>query len=120
MKNIPKTAEIILEDMKKITILTGEISNVHEKSLLTWPYVVFDHVKDVEIKYDLSKSAQLDLGYNSVEFFVTLSEQGRQNIDNFEKRCETLKEWTESMLWSGIEIKVYVNGALEHSTNSGI
>jgi hypothetical protein len=117
MKNTSKNTQSIIEDMKKITILTGEISNVHEKSLLTWPYVVFDHVKNVEIKYDLSKSAYSDLGHNVVEFFVTLAEEGKQNIDNFEKRCQTLKEWTESMLWSGIEVKVHINEPLESGEN---
>lgn len=115
-----KNTKNILEDMKKITILTGEISNVHEKSLLMWPYVVFDHVKNVEIKYDLSKSAHLDTGHNFVEFFVTLSEQDKQNIDKFEKRCETIKAWTEDMLWSGIEVKIYMDGFLKYPTTSGV
>ena len=114
MKNTTNNTKNILEDMKKITMLTGEISNIHEKSLLTWPYVVFDNIKNVEIKYDLTKSAHLELGYNLVEFFVFSSDQDRQNIDNFEKRCETLKQWTEEMFWSGVEVRVYMDGFLEY------
>lgn len=119
MKNTPKNAQNILEDMKKLTILTGEISNVHEKSLTTWPYVIFDDVKDVEIKYDLSKSTYLDLGYNFIDFFITLPKNGKQNIDNLEKRCETLKEWTEVMLWSGIKVRVHLNELAEDTTKTG-
>ena len=117
MKNTSQNTQSIIEDMKKITILTGEISNVHEKSLLTWPYVVFDRVKNVEIKYDLSKTAHSDQGYNVVEFFIMMEEEDKQNIDNFEKRCDTLKEWTESMLWSGIEVWVHINETSELGEN---
>jgi hypothetical protein len=118
MKNTVKNAESILEDMRRITMLTGEISSVHEKSLLTWPYVMFNNIENVEIKYDLSKSGHLEFGHNSIDFFITLSEENKKNIDNFEKRCETLKQWAESMLWSGIKVKVYMNDSLEYLTNS--
>lgn len=120
MKNTQKNAKDIVEDMKKITMLTGEISNIHEKSLVTWPYIVFDNIKNVEIKYDLTKTTQLESGYNLVEFFVFTSDQNRQNIDNFEKRCETLKQWTEGMLWSGIEVRVYIDGFLEYPDSLGV
>jgi hypothetical protein len=116
MKNTPNNAKNILQDMKKITMLTGEISNIHEKSLLTWPYIVFDNIKNVEIKYDLTKSSKLDLGYNLVEFFIFTSDDSKQNIDNFEKRCETLKQWTEDMFWSEIKVRVYTDGFLEYSS----
>lgn len=115
MKNIPKNAQNILEDMRKITILTGEISSIHEKSLSTWPYIVLDNVQNVEIKYDLSKATYENVGYNLIDFFVTLSDQ---DVSDLEKRCETLKKWTQEMLWSEIEINVHINNTLVYSTDS--
>jgi hypothetical protein len=113
MKNTPNNTQNILEDMKKITMLTGEISNIHQKSLMTWPYVVFDSVENVEIKYDLSKSTQLAQQHNLIEFFISIN-QVKKTIDNFEKRCQTLESWVENMLWSGIDVKIYINNTLEY------
>lgn len=115
MKNISKNAQNILEDMRKITILTGEISSIHQKNLSTWPYVVLDNIQNVEIKYDLSKSTYENMGHNFINFFITVSDQ---NIDDLEKRCETLKKWTQEMLWSEIEVNVHINNTLTYPKNS--
>jgi hypothetical protein len=109
----------ILDDMRKITILTGEISKIHEQSLKKWPYIVFDNLKDVEINYDLTKNRYQDSGANLVEFYLFMPKEFENTalIENFTERCEALKEWVVDMFWSDIETRIYVNGLLKYEHN---
>lgn len=113
-----KNTTAILDDMRKITILTGEISSVHEQSLTKWPYIVFDNVKDVEIKYDLSKQAQEDLKGNSVDFYITLPTEmeDTSNIEGFDFRCKTLTLWVADMFWTDIKVSVFINDKLKYKS----
>jgi len=108
----------ILDDMRRITILTGEISSVHEESLKKWPYVVFDDVKDVQIKYDLTKDYTKEVGEGYVVFEIDMSEEKIPKDEDFKKRCEMIAQWARDMFWS--EIKVEVITKLRGYTNSSI
>jgi hypothetical protein len=98
--------QAILDDMRRITMLTGEISNVHEASLKKWPYIVFENVQSVSISYDLTKQTAIDNGYNHVVYNIF--------IDNpedllLESRSKILTEWIRDMFWNEIEVKVTIN-----------
>lgn len=114
MKNIKNNVSSILEDMRKITMLTGEISSVHQKSLMKWPYIVFDNVESVEINYDLSKSTFETQNQNLVEFHVFTSDQ---NIQDLDKKCETLNMWVKDMFWNETHTKVYINKSIVYPAN---
>lgn len=112
-----ETVEAMLEDMRKITMLTGEISSVHQESLQKWPYIVFDDVKGVEVKYDLTKATMESAGQNLVEFFITMP-KGHEEvgvIDSFDDRCSNLVSWVWQMFWMDIEVKVLINGVKRYS-----
>jgi hypothetical protein len=109
MKNVKNNVTGILEDMRKITMLTGEISSVHQNSLTKWPYIIFDDVQNVEIKYDLSQDTWRGFGQNWIQFHITASKN--ETLD-LEKRCEMLDSWVKDMLWNEIETTVYINESL--------
>ena len=115
MKNIKNNVGGILEDMRKITLLTGEISSVHQNSLTKWPYIIFDKVEDVEIKYDLTQDTWRGFGQNWINFYISSS---GQNIEDLEKRCKTLDSWVKDMFWNEIEIKIYINGSVIYPANT--
>lgn len=120
MKNTAKNITAILDDMRKITMLTGEISSVHEQSLKKWPYIVFDDVEDVEIKYDLSKESQKDNKGNVVDFFISLPSEDISGIQNFDSRCENMVLWVRDMFWQDIEVNIHINGLLEYKNSENI
>jgi hypothetical protein len=106
-------AEGILEDMRKITMLTGEISSIHQESLQKWPYIVYDGVDSVEIKYDLTKEYTQETG----EGYVVFNVDGQKIDDNdFQAQGELGKQgqmitlWVRDMLWSDIRVEIYING----------
>jgi hypothetical protein len=112
-----ETVEAMLEDMRKITMLTGEISSVHQESLQKWPYIVFDDVEGVEVKYDLTKATMESAGQNLVEFFIAMPKGHEEKgvIDRFDDRCRNLVSWVWQMFWSDIEVRVFVNNVKRYS-----
>lgn len=107
----------ILQDLKNITMLTGEISTVHEQSFKRWPYIAFEGVGDVEIKYDLSKDYIKEVGEGYVEFYLTVSpDESKQKM--IDTRGEAIAGWVRDSLWNDIKVSVFFNNALvyKHST----
>lgn len=112
-----ETVEAMLDDMRKITMLTGEISSVHQESLQKWPYIVFDDVEGVEVKYDLTKTTMKSAGQNLVEFFITMPKgyEKKGVIENFDARCRNLVSWVWQMFWVDIKVMVFINGEKRYS-----
>lgn len=104
MKNENKNVQNILEDMRKITILTGTISKIHEQSLSKWPYIVFDEIGSLEVDYDLGNKDRN--GANFVNFYITSSKEEHEDAN---KRCETLTSWVRDMFWKDIDVNVFIN-----------
>ena len=103
MINNKNNVKNIIEDMKKITILTREISNIHEQSLKKWPYIVFDNISSVEIKYSLHKD---NFEESFVNFYLT---SPQEDVDNIKKRGDTISSWVRHMFWEDINISVFYN-----------
>jgi hypothetical protein len=98
--------QAILDDMRRITMLTGEISNVHEASLKKWPYIVFENVQSVSISYDLTKQTAIDNGYNHVAYNIFINNPEDLVL---ESRSKILTEWIRDLFWNEIEVKVTIN-----------
>lgn len=108
--------EEILEDLRKITMLTGELSKIHEDSMRKWPYILFDEVEDIEVKYDLTKQYTQEVGEGYMKFIVNMPDHVSYEDDDFEHRCNTLTNWVRDMFWP--EIKVQVKTSRQEYENS--
>jgi len=106
----------MMEDMKKITMLTGEISSIHELNLKNWIFVAFDGVQELEIKYDLTKDRTKETGEGFVEFYLKVKTDTENNM--LKQRCETLTGWVRNMFWKEIKIKVYINDVCQYTNSS--
>lgn len=106
----------ILEDMRKITMLTGEISSVHEESLQKWPYIIFDNVQNVEIKYDLTKEYTQETGEGYVIYRLEIPPENVPKEEEFVKLCKILTSWVRDMLWD--DIKVDISTSIRGYTDS--
>ena len=110
-----KDTEAILKDLRNITMLTGEISSLHEKNLKTWVFVAFDGVENLEIKYDLSKDYHKEVGESYIDFYLEVEPMAVN--EKFEERCKTLTGWVRDMLWNDIKVKIFINSVNQY-TNS--
>lgn len=95
----------IVDELRKLTMLTGELASVHQQSLQNWPYIVFEGVENLEIDYDLSKAYFQEVGQNRVDFNLKLS-KSQEQMDN---RCKCLVSWVRDLFWKEIGVTVTVN-----------
>lgn len=108
------TTQQIIDDMRKITMLTGQISTIHKVSLEKWCYIAFDYVEEVEIKYDLSKDRFLQAKMGFVDFYIktkNTKEPGFQQ-QHITQRIDTLSGWVRDIFWKEIAVSVYIDNQL--------
>lgn len=104
--NVNESVEKIIEDMRKLTMLTGQLSVVHEETLYTWPLILFDNVQNVEIKYDISKDYTQEVGEGYVIYNIDVSDDTKYTEEEFTKKSEILTGWVRDMLWNNIKVEV--------------
>lgn len=104
--NVNESVEKIIEDMRKLTMLTGQLSVVHEETLYTWPLILFDNVQNVEIKYDISKDYTQEVGEGYVIYNIDISDDTKYTEEQFAKKSEILTGWVRNMLWNNIKVEV--------------
>lgn len=104
--NIDESIEKIVEDMRKLTMLTGQLSSVHEETLYTWPLILFDNIENIEIKYDLTKEYTQEAGEGYVIYKLDILPENIPGDDLFYRRCEMLADWVRNMLWNNIKVEV--------------
>lgn len=109
-------AKKIIDDMRNITMLTGEISSLHIQNLQQWSFVAFDGVESVEIDYDLSKDTTQSAGEGFVYFNIDVEETAEN--DKLEERCKTLTSWVRDMFWPEIKVSVSFNGVSQYSNST--
>ena len=98
--------EKILEDMRRLTMLTGQLSSVHEESIYSWPLILFDNVENIEIKYDLTKDYTQEVGEGYMIYKLDIAPENTPGEDLFNRRCEMLSDWVRYMLWNNIKVDV--------------
>lgn len=104
--NIDESIEKIVEDMRRLTMLTGQLSSVHEETLYTWPLILFDNIENIEIKYDLTKEYTQEAGEGYVIYKLDILPENIPGDDLFYRRCEMLADWVRNMLWNDIKVEI--------------
>lgn len=98
----------ILQDLKKMVILTGEISSVHEKTLKTAPFIFFDDLAEVSLSYDIKTSADASTPGLGSRISYTLSLPEDISSDPIlDKRVDALKKTVQALLWDDVEISIF-------------
>lgn len=103
--------EKLLDDMRNITMLTGEISSVHLLNLKNWVFIAFDNINTVEIDYDLSKSRYTspEEKINGFVNFKLTTKDPEYKQENLNARSTTLTQWVRSMFWNDIDVTIFIN-----------
>lgn len=103
--------EKLLDDMRNITMLTGEISSVHLLNLKNWVFIAFDNINTVEIDYDLSKSRYTspEEKVNGFVNFKLTTKDPEYKQENLNARSTTLTQWVRSMFWNDIDVTIFIN-----------
>jgi hypothetical protein len=92
-----------VRELAKLAVLSGRISEFHERNLNAYPFIFFNGVSEAAISYDLEKG-----GKNQITFKLTLKASA-DNLD-LDKRINALERSIKNLFWKDIEVSVYMDG----------
>ena len=100
-----------IKEMAKLALLSGRISEFHEKNLKAYPFVFFNDVESAEIEYDLTQKED-----SFVAFKLKIKDFTNSHI---EKRFSAIQNATRSLFWNNLAVRVYVNDILMFGDTNG-
>ena len=97
----------IIEDHKKMVIMTGKLSDFQLDNLKTWPFLLFDDLESVEITYDFTKliAEQEELSPGTVQFNFKFKKETKLDRDQAKQQLDTLSLWTRFMFWKETKVR---------------
>lgn len=98
--------EKTLVDLKNMSILTGELAELHIKNLKAFPYIFFDHITSCELSWDINLQREANKKTSWVKYNLTIKESN----DLMQNRVERMTWSVKNLLWNDTEVYVYVNG----------
>jgi hypothetical protein len=107
-----KDESSIIEDHKKMVIMTGSLSDFQLQNLKTWPFLLFDQLETAAITYDFTKliGEQEELSPGTVQFDFKFKEGTKLERDHTKKQLETLSLWVRFMFWKETKVKFLKSG----------
>ena len=96
-----------LREMAQLAILSGRISEVHEKNLKMYPFIFFEGVDTCTIDYDLSREGESLKHW--IAYHLTLDMEANKGI-SMDKRFSAIEQAIRTLLWNDIEVQVHLNG----------
>ena len=95
--------EIPLEDITKLGLFFGRVSEVHLLNLKNFPWIFFNDLKQASIDYDIASKKE-DKSW--VSYILTISKEN----DHLDKRYKALESSDRSIFWKDVEVRITVNG----------
>lgn len=91
-------AQNIVDEHRKMVVMTGNISEFQIENLKNWPYLVFgENLKKVQIDYNFvqGEGEEGDLHAGSVNFDFTFNEEPKLVNESL----DLLSHWTKYLFW---------------------
>jgi len=98
------TTQNIVDEHRKMIVLTGNVSEFQIENLQKWPYLVFgEDLEKVSIEYNFvqGEGEEGDLYAGSVSFDFTFSTEPKL----VEHSLNLLKHWTQYLFWEDTVVK---------------
>lgn len=93
-----------LQDLTKLVMFTGRLSEVHVKNLEAFPFIFFNGVEEAKIEHDISNVKDIP---SSISYTLILDGEN----DFLEKRYKALESAVISLFWKEIRFKISINGS---------
>jgi hypothetical protein len=98
----------VVDDHKKMLIMTGNLSDFQLDNLKKWPFILFDQeLEKVEINYDFTKliAEKEELSPGRVSFNFTFKKNTKLSRDETKKKLELLTLWTRFLFWKETKVE---------------
>ena len=90
----------ILNEHKRLMIITNKLSEFQIKNLKMYPFILFDNVVEVKIEHDLD----LKKGSGFVVYKIKTKEKQTEK-----QKKDTLKKWVQTLLFEDVKVKCRVS-----------
>lgn len=108
-----------LQEMAKLTLISGRINEIQKKNLETFPFVFFNDVKQAKISYDFSNNVSLEdelidtgnlgsLANNASKVSYTLTLELKNN-ENLDARYSALAMSVKNVFWKSVSVNLILN-----------
>lgn len=107
MSEEKKEESNIVEEHKKMVMMTGSLSDFQLENLKKWPFLLFDDLEEVKVNYDFTKliSEEEELSPGVVEYDFKFKKNTKLDRNNTKKQLDTLTLWTKFLFWKETEVK---------------
>jgi len=98
----------VVDDHKKMLIMTGNLSDFQLDNLKKWPFIVFDEsLEKVEINYDFTKlvAEQEELSPGRIAFNFEFKKNTKLNRDETKEKLKMLTLWTQFLFWKDTKVE---------------
>jgi len=96
----------IVDEHRKMVVMTGNLSEFQLKNMKAWPFIIFDDLSKVEINYDFTNIVEVDkeleeaISAGSIEYdFYFKKEPPDPDL-----RLAQLILWTKYMFWEDTDV----------------
>lgn len=117
-----------IKEMAKMIVLSNRISDVHEKNIKMWPFIMFNGVSTVKIDYDLSRRDDVDIDNKNnltvkspirnsfIAYYLSMDPYYENLNPNLDKRFKALEDSVRSLFWKDISVEVFVNDIIKYKS----
>ncbi|HEY5235634.1 MAG TPA: hypothetical protein VIJ14_05610 [Rhabdochlamydiaceae bacterium] len=91
-----------IQDLTKLVLFSGRISEVHVRNLKSFPWIFFNFVKECHLDYGFAKAKE-------EESFVHYRLNIEGDNDGLPKRYQALESAVRSLFWKEVKVKVSIN-----------
>ena len=112
MSEEKKEESSIIEEHKKMVIMTGSLSDFQLENLKKWPFILFEDLEKAEITYDFTKlvAEQEELSPGTVQFDLKFKKDTKLDREYTKKQLDTLTLWTKFLFWKETEVRFLNSG----------
>lgn len=108
MADVPKNEnEKLIDDHKKMLIMTGNLSDFQLENLKKWPFIVFNEkLEKCSVHYDFTKvvSNEEELSPGSVTFDFEFAKNTKLDKAEAKKKLDALTLWTRFLFWKETQV----------------
>ena len=98
------SAQELIEQNRHQLLLSGEITEFHERNLTAWPHVLFSNIKDLSVEFDFQLDENSDMSNplgihaGNITYYFTFKPKSKIPED-YNLRLSTLEGWVRSIFW---------------------
>lgn len=108
MSENTKQETTVVDDHKKMLIMTGNLSDFQLDNLKKWPFILFDkELEQAEINYDFTKvvANEEELSPGRVSYNFTFKKNTKLSREETKKKLDMLSLWTRFLFWKETKVE---------------